>query len=176
MNVVKLVFEEHIYRINHKETSTITIWHETSLALYLPLMRSSEVAIALYLFAQPRFKPIGEGGISIHVIMYLICEHDVTKRYVISVFLHLYLSFSRYISHTCIHGSISGTKFSISFFVCISHIIFLRQGLNHTTLPQPLPFAPHNSWVDPIFFIGFHASEKGQSEKSLHCDTYFDNS
>ena len=67
MNFVKLVFEEHICRINHKETSmtlsaTSRIWRETSRALYLPRMTSSEVAIALYFFDQPRFKPIGEGG------------------------------------------------------------------------------------------------------------------
>ena len=64
---VHLVFEEHICRINLKETSmmlsaTIKIWRETSLALYPPQMTSSEVAIALNLFAQPRFKPIGGGG------------------------------------------------------------------------------------------------------------------
>ena len=61
MNFVKLVFEEHIC---HKETSmsaTSRIWCETSRALYLPRMTSSEVAIALYFFAQPQFKPIGEG-------------------------------------------------------------------------------------------------------------------
>ena len=67
MNFVKLVFEEHKSRINHKETSmtlsaTSKIWRETSRALYLPRMMSSEVAIALYFFAQPRFKPIGERG------------------------------------------------------------------------------------------------------------------
>ena len=66
MNVVKLVFEEHICRINHKETymtlsATSRIWRETSRALYLPLMTLSEVAIALYFFAQLQFKPIGEG-------------------------------------------------------------------------------------------------------------------
>ena len=66
MNFVKLVFEEHICRINHEETSmtlsaTSRIWRETSRALYLPRMTSPEVAIALYCFAQPRFKPIGEG-------------------------------------------------------------------------------------------------------------------
>ena len=68
MNFVKLVFEEHKCRINHKETSmTLSarsrIWRKTSRALYLPRMTSSEVAIALYFFAQPRFtsKPIGEG-------------------------------------------------------------------------------------------------------------------
>ena len=37
------------------------IWRGTSRALYLPRMTSPEVAIALYFFAQPRFKPIGEG-------------------------------------------------------------------------------------------------------------------
>ena len=63
---MKLVFEEHICRINHKETSmtlstTSIIWRETSRALYLPRMTSPEVAIAFYVFAQPRFKPIGEG-------------------------------------------------------------------------------------------------------------------
>ena len=65
MNFVKLVFEEHICRINHEEMSmtsaTSRIWRETSRALYLPRMTSPEVAIALYFFAQPRFKPIGEG-------------------------------------------------------------------------------------------------------------------
>ena len=53
MNFVKLVFEEHICRINHKKTSmtlsaTSRIWRETSRSLYLPRMTSSEVAIALY--------------------------------------------------------------------------------------------------------------------------------
>ena len=63
---MKQVFKEHICRINHKETSmtlsaTSRIWRETSRALYLPRMTSPEVAIALYFFAQPRLKPIGEG-------------------------------------------------------------------------------------------------------------------
>ena len=67
MNFVKLMFEEHVCCINHKETSmtlsaTSRIWRETSRALYLPRMTSPEVAIALYFFAQPGFKPIGEGG------------------------------------------------------------------------------------------------------------------
>ena len=66
MKFVKLVFEEHICHINHKETSitlsaTSRIWRETSRALYIPRMTSPEVAIALYFFAQPRFQPIGEG-------------------------------------------------------------------------------------------------------------------
>ena len=66
MNFVKLVFEEHICRINHIETpitlsAASRILRETSRALYLPRMKSLEVAIALYFFAQPRFKPIGEG-------------------------------------------------------------------------------------------------------------------
>ena len=81
MNFVKLVFEEHKSRINHKETSmklsaTSKIWHETSRALSLPWMTSSEVIIALYFFAQPRFKPIGEGEISIHVIKSFINEDN----------------------------------------------------------------------------------------------------
>ena len=90
MNVVKLVFEEHICRINHKETSmtlstTIKIWHETSPALYLPRMASSEVAMALYLFAQPRFKPIREGGGNFHSCnktLYITanCKLKVSKR------------------------------------------------------------------------------------------------
>ena len=55
MNFVKLVYEEHKRRINHKETSmtlfaTSKIWRETSRALYLPRMSSSKVAIALYCF------------------------------------------------------------------------------------------------------------------------------
>ena len=67
MKFMKLVLEEHICRINHKETSmtlsaTSRIWRETSQALYLPRMTSSEVAIELYFFTQPRFKPIAEGG------------------------------------------------------------------------------------------------------------------
>ena len=67
MNFAKLVFEEHMCRINYKATSmtlpaTSRIWRETSRALYLPRMTSPEVAIALYFFAQSRFKPIGEGG------------------------------------------------------------------------------------------------------------------
>ena len=75
MRFMKLVFEEHICRINHKETSmtlpaTSRIWRETSRALYLPRKTLPEVAIALYFFAQPLFKPIGEGKISIHVIIY----------------------------------------------------------------------------------------------------------
>ena len=37
-------------------------WRETSRALYLHRMTSPEVAIVLYFFAKPRFKPIGEGG------------------------------------------------------------------------------------------------------------------
>ena len=77
MNFVKVVFEEHICRNNHKETSmtlsaTSRIWRETSRALYLPRMTSPEVAIALYFFAQPRFKPIGEGEIPIYVIINII--------------------------------------------------------------------------------------------------------
>ena len=60
------MFEEHVFCINHKETSitlsaTSRIWRETSRALYLPRMMSPEVAIALYFFTQPGFKPIGEG-------------------------------------------------------------------------------------------------------------------
>ena len=67
MNFVKLVLKEHICRINRKETimamsPTSRIGGETSRALYLPRMTSPEVAIALYFFAKPRFKPIGEGG------------------------------------------------------------------------------------------------------------------
>ena len=54
----------------------------------------------------------------------------------------------------------------------LHRVIFPRQGLNHATLLQPLAMALHNSWV----LIGFHAPEKDQSEKPLHCDTYFDNS
>ena len=42
----------------------------TSPALYLPRMTSSEVTIALYFFVQLRFKPITQGEISIHVIIY----------------------------------------------------------------------------------------------------------
>ena len=66
MNFVKLVFEEYNCRINRNETSmTLSVtsrsWRETSRALYLTRIMSSEVAIALYLFAQPRFEPIGEG-------------------------------------------------------------------------------------------------------------------
>ena len=62
MKFVKLVFEVH----KHKETSmtlsaTSRIWRETSRALYLPWMTSSEVAIVSYFFAQQWFKPIGEG-------------------------------------------------------------------------------------------------------------------
>ena len=62
MNFVKLVFEEHICRIDHKKMSmtlstTSRIWRETSRALYLPRMTPPEVAIALYIFfALPRFK------------------------------------------------------------------------------------------------------------------------
>ena len=57
MNFVKLVFEEHICRINHKETpmtlsATINIWRETMRNV---VSTSDEVAIALYFFAQPRF-------------------------------------------------------------------------------------------------------------------------
>ena len=79
MNFVKLVLEEHKSRINHKETlmtlfAISKIWRETSWALYLPRMTSSEVAIALYFFFLPNrgLSQSERGKISIHVIMYHI--------------------------------------------------------------------------------------------------------
>ena len=73
MKFVKLVFEEHICHINHKETSitlsaTSRIWRETSRALYLPRMTSPEVAIALYFLPNRGFSQSERGKISIHVI------------------------------------------------------------------------------------------------------------
>ena len=75
MNFMKLVFdEEHKCRINHKETSmtlsaTSWIWRETSRALYLPRMTSSEVAIALYFLPNHGLSQLERGKISIHVII-----------------------------------------------------------------------------------------------------------
>ena len=46
--------------INDVVRITSRILRETNRALYLPRMMSPEVAIAIYFFAQPRFKPIGE--------------------------------------------------------------------------------------------------------------------
>ena len=65
MNFVKLVFEEHICRINHKETimtlsATIKIWRETTRNV---VSTSDDVIRGSYrviFFAQPRFKPIRE--------------------------------------------------------------------------------------------------------------------
>ena len=65
MNFVKLVFEEHICRINHKETpmtlsATIKILSETTRNV---VSTSDDVIRGSYrviFFAQPRFKPIGE--------------------------------------------------------------------------------------------------------------------
>ena len=73
MNFVKLVFEEHICRINHKETSmtlsaTSRIWRETSRALYLPRMTSPEVAIALYFLPNRGLSQSERGKFCIRVI------------------------------------------------------------------------------------------------------------
>ena len=53
--------------------------------------------------------------------------------------------------------SIKSFDFS-TLYTTIPHHIFPRQGLNHATLLQPLPFPLHNSWVDPHFMPPF---EKG---------------
>ena len=63
---MKLVIEEHICHINHKETSmtlsaTSSIWRVTSQALYIPRMTSLEVAVALY-FLPTAVKANRRGG------------------------------------------------------------------------------------------------------------------
>ena len=85
MKFVKLVFEEHICRINHKETlitlsATSRIWRKSSQALYLPRMTSPEVAIALYFLPNRGLSQSERGKISIHVIIeneFQILENEV---------------------------------------------------------------------------------------------------
>ena len=50
-------------------------------------------------------------------------------------------------------------------------IIFPRQGLNHATLLQPLPFALDNSWVDPLFLLVFTPPRKA-NQKSCYTVTH----
>ena len=68
MNFVKLVFKEHICRINHKETSmtlsaTNKIWRKTTRNVVSISTDVIQGSYRVIFFAQLWFKPIGEGEI-----------------------------------------------------------------------------------------------------------------